>query len=147
MNKFITIALVFSVLCFGIASADIWSYCTGNINPTFNINTLTLTPDPPKIGQVATVNLQGTLTEEITSGSSVFSIEYFVAGAWRALPDFDNDVCSVVTCPVQTGPFTFSTQINIPFITPRGNYRGQLIMNDQTGRNITCLTFATTLNP
>ncbi|EFA86634.1 hypothetical protein PPL_00435 [Heterostelium album PN500] len=141
----LNIILVLGLL-FVAVNGDIWQQCEGNVNPTFSITSLTLQPDPPVIGKSVVVNAVGTLSEQVTSGNSVFTIQFYIAGAWRNLPTFKNDVCSVVKCPVAQGPFSFSTTIPIPFITPRGQYRGQFIVTDQSNRNITCLTFATQLN-
>eukprot|EP01133_Synstelium_polycarpum_P000454 gene454-542_t len=148
MNKTLlllsTIVLVFTAVSV-VTSDPIWAYCSGDINATFNIDTLTVTPDPPVISKSCTVALKGTLTQPVTSGSSVLTVSMFIAGQWRTLPEFTNDVCSVVKCPVAAGPFTFSTTFTIPFITPHGHYRGSFQMTDQNSRNITCLTYDTNL--
>ncbi|KAF2070418.1 hypothetical protein CYY_008262 [Polysphondylium violaceum] len=146
MKQTLFIIFAISVILATVAHADIWSQCPGNSDPTFSITTLTVTPDPPKIGQSCVVNLVGTLNDEVTSGSSLFTLYFYIAGGWRKLPSFSNDVCKIVTCPVQPGPFKFTTTINVPFITPPGQYQGSLILTDQNSRNITCLDFATTLS-
>ncbi|KAN0029110.1 hypothetical protein ACTFIV_010983 [Dictyostelium citrinum] len=138
-------ALIFVVLCIAFVSADIWSYCSGNINATFTIDELTVTPDPPLIGKGAFVKLAGVLNDEVTTGKSVFKLQYYISGGWRNLPTFTNDVCKLLSCPVQPGPLVFNTTINVPFITPPGQYQGTLQLTDQNSRNISCLTFATTL--
>eukprot|EP01133_Synstelium_polycarpum_P014271 gene14271-16845_t len=148
MNKSILIASLVAIMVAVAAcqGPQIWSYCAGDINATFDIDVLTITPDPPKIGQANVVKLQGTLNQPISGGSATMAIQYFVAGQWRSLPEFQGDACSVFECPVAPGPFTFNATVNIPFITPRGNYRGVFQMLDQAGRNITCLDFATPLS-
>ncbi|KAN0030433.1 hypothetical protein ACTA71_006768 [Dictyostelium dimigraforme] len=140
-------ALIFVVLCIAVAySQQIWSFCPGNINPTFAIDTLTVSPDPPKIGAAAVVQLVGTLNDEVSAGNSTFSLQYNLDGSWINLPPFENDICELLSCPVEPGPFKFSTSINVPIFTPSGEYQGTLQLIDQSGRNISCLTFSTTLN-
>ncbi|EGC29956.1 hypothetical protein DICPUDRAFT_51005 [Dictyostelium purpureum] len=138
----------FIILCLVlfVKGDNIWQYCPGTVNPTFKINSLTVEPSPPKIGKSCIVQLDGSLEQDVTSGSSTFQIEYFVAGNWRPLPTFHNDVCSIISCPVKAGPFQFNHTINVPIITPKGQYKGQIQLVDQSNRNITCLTFNTTLN-
>ncbi|KAM9980270.1 hypothetical protein ACTFIZ_006509 [Dictyostelium cf. discoideum] len=139
------ILLLINFMLILIVNGDIWNYCEGNINPTFKINKLTLLPDPPLVGKDVTVSLEGSLNEQITSGSSIFNVAFFINGGWRQLPTFHNDICKVLSCPVSAGPFTYSTSIKVPIFTPHGQYKGQLTLTDQSNRNVTCLTFQTYL--
>ncbi|KAN0030434.1 hypothetical protein ACTA71_006769 [Dictyostelium dimigraforme] len=141
MKIIILICLMFILIVRG----DIWNYCEGNVNPTFKINKLTLSPDPPIVGRDVSVSLEGALNEEIQSGSSIFNVAFFMNGSWRDLPTFHNDICKVLKCPVAAGPFTFSTSIKVPIFTPHGQYKGQITLTDQQNRNVTCLTFQTYL--
>ncbi|KYQ92978.1 hypothetical protein DLAC_05581 [Tieghemostelium lacteum] len=141
------IALIASI--FVINNTDgqqIWDFCTGNVNAVFDIEKLTVDPDPPVIGQSATVYLAGTLNEEVTGGTSSMAIQYFFGGSWRALPVFHGEVCKMTTCPVPAGPFLYNYTLDVPFITPQGQYKGVLQVFDQNNKNITCLTFNTTLS-
>eukprot|EP01132_Coremiostelium_polycephalum_P004301 gene4301-5382_t len=143
--KYSVILFLAAIITISIAD-NVWQFCPGNVNPTFEIQTLNLSPNPPKAGQPANVELVGTLNSEVTAGNSQFNVQYYVAGGWRSLPTFTADACSIISCPVQPGPFSYNTSINVPIFTPHGNYRGTFQMTDQDGRNITCLTFATTIN-
>ncbi|EGG17527.1 hypothetical protein DFA_08523 [Cavenderia fasciculata] len=147
MNKLL-FALFAVFCCFAVASADIWSFCDGQ-DPTtftFQVSTLTLTPDPPVIGMNATVNVAGNFTEEITGGSSTFVVQYQVGNSWISLPSFTSNVCDSYECPIQPGPVTRVESIFVPSFTPHGNYRGQLEVTDQSGNTITCIQFVTSMN-
>ncbi|KAK5584643.1 hypothetical protein RB653_006258 [Dictyostelium firmibasis] len=143
--KSITSLVLVVLSLIAITSANIWSYCPGNVDSTFEIDTLTVTPDPPIIGKGAFVQLSGNLNQEVTEGASIFSLQYYIDGGWRNLPTFKNNVCSLLSCPVQPGPLNFNTTIKVPFITPPGQYQGTLLLTDQNNRNISCLTFQTTM--
>eukprot|EP01133_Synstelium_polycarpum_P015927 gene15927-18933_t len=147
MNKSIFFTVLVTLMAAAAAGQQIWSYCPGNINAEMTIGTISIVPTPPKIGQPVTVSMTGTLNTAVTSGQSTMTVEYYIAGQWRALPEFQNDVCSILSCPVAVGPISFNTTITVPFITPRGQYRGTFELTDQNNNNITCLNFATTLNP
>ncbi|EGC29960.1 hypothetical protein DICPUDRAFT_158384 [Dictyostelium purpureum] len=145
MKVILSLVLILSII-FGLSqSQQIWDYCSDNNNALFDIQTLTATPNPPIIGKPVVVNLNGNLESDVTAGSSTFSLQYYIAGAWRNLPTFTNDVCSIVSCPVKAGPFQFNTTINVPIITPPGQYRGSLQLVDQSQQNIACLVFNTTM--
>eukprot|EP01133_Synstelium_polycarpum_P003667 gene3667-4221_t len=134
------------LLCASLTLGDLWSHCPGDTaSDTFEIETLTVNPNPPLIGKSVAIALKGNLKSKITDGNSVFTVEMFIGGGWHGLPNFKKDVCDVIKCPVAPGQFSYATSIDIPFITPRGQYRGQFQLTDQDGKNITCLTFATTL--
>ncbi|EGG17528.1 hypothetical protein DFA_08524 [Cavenderia fasciculata] len=159
MEKNTKLILITLFCLLSVSSADIWSYCDG-VDPkslTFTISALTLAPNPPVIGQDATVKVTGNLLQQVTGGASTFVVQHYVLGHWITLPAFTNSVCQSYTCPIQPGSITHQLSIPIPSFTPhyinisfysllQGLYRGQLLIVDQSNRNITCLEFQTNLN-
>jgi len=131
--------LAFSCL-FAVACADIWSDCSSP-NAHFKIQTVSIVPDPPKIGKNVTVSVSGILDETVTAGHVNFTVQYKKGSTWLNLPTFNFDLCSVEKCPIPQGQTTISGEINVPSITPGGEYRGKMFAIDQNHQELGCVAY------
>jgi len=144
------VLLVFCVTCvsaislFGkpAAPSDIWSFC-GTSQDHFTIQTVTITPDPPQLGQNLTVALTGSLDEIVTSGSVFVQINY---GPINLLNN-TYGLCGIlqavgISCPVPTGNLQFKLSELIPSDSPHGSYSGKIVITDQNEQEITCIALA-----
>jgi len=136
---------VISFLCvyfilIATVSADIWEDCSSP-NSHFKISTVSIKPDPPKIGQNVTVSVSGTLDKTVTAGHVNFTVQYNMKGKWISLPTFNFDICSIEKCPIQQGSTTIVGTVNVPNITPSGEYRGKCFAIDQNSEEIGCVSY------
>eukprot|EP01120_Amphizonella_sp_Union-15-10_P006781 TRINITY_DN222_c0_g1_i1.p1 TRINITY_DN222_c0_g1~~TRINITY_DN222_c0_g1_i1.p1 ORF type:complete len:163 (+),score=37.97 TRINITY_DN222_c0_g1_i1:72-491(+) len=100
-----------------------------------------LTPDPPKVGENVTVNATAISSEVVTAGQLVFNAQANVGGTWVNLPVITLDICEQLTCPIASGPVLLGVTFEIPAITPRTEYKGELTATDQNGAQLFCLGF------
>jgi hypothetical protein len=118
-----------------------FSVCSGA--PTdLSIATVQVSPDPPVSGQNISVVADGTVDEQLQTGSLlVISVSYMGVDIFSEnLP-----MQEVTKIPVGPGPITIFYAIVIPSGVPHGQYQLSLTFNDQSGTEITCIALALTL--
>jgi len=112
-----------------------FAVCAGA--PTdLSVTALLVTPDPPVKGQNINMELQGTVDEQLTSGSN-FVVNVLYDGVQIFTETID--MSTATTLPVGPGPVDLKYSVLIPSIAPAGNYVVSLTFNDQTGTEITCI--------
>jgi hypothetical protein len=116
-------------------------------NAPFNLTSLVLVPDPPKIGLDAQINATGILNEVVTGGRVYFTVQWYSNGGWHNLPSFQFDLCNLAQCPISDKIIRYNTTISVPSFTPSGKYRGKLQVLDQNNAIILCLSYLYDLEP
>jgi len=134
---------IFLTLLLSVAFADIWTNC-GSSSDDLTIDTVSITPDPPKIGQTLTIVATGSLSTTVTGGSAFVSIIYD-----GFLPVLNNTfaLCTLanqigVKCPLAQGPVGFKVSQAIPAVAPSGSYGGKIVATDQNGKEIACISLS-----
>jgi len=125
---------------------DIWSNC-GNANDELQLKNVTITPDPPKIGQPISVFASGQLTTSIESGT----IRVLLYWGKIRLINETLALCDVLVpplkCPLSAGPTSILVNQQIPSNAPHGNYTGGFIVTDDSnGKEITCISLKFSMN-
>lgn len=121
-----------------------WSSC--DPESEFNLTSVTVTPDPVKIGKNVTVQCVGTLNTTVTDGKLMLNVSYWLPGiGWVKVPGFPMywSLCEVSTCPFNSGSYTFTKSLVVPLLTPPGKYQGNVLLTDQGNRTVACLLWAT----
>eukprot|EP01027_Heterolobosea_sp_BB2_P020498 GEZU01029245.1.p2 GENE.GEZU01029245.1~~GEZU01029245.1.p2 ORF type:complete len:144 (+),score=40.14 GEZU01029245.1:54-485(+) len=139
MKIALALTLVLLIALFAVVRADIWQSCA-QPGDVLTLTSITVNPDPPVIGQDLTIAVNGTLASDVTSGTVHASVT--LDGA--TLLDQDFDLCSfssAIQCPFKAGPFNVAQTFNIPPYAPSGEYSGQFIIDDQNGKEVTCIKF------
>lgn len=142
MMKLVFIVMTLVAFC----RATQWSSC--NATSTMKIQNVSVLPDPPKSGANVTLIGYGTLSSQVSQGTLVFSVSYWISGiGWRLIPGFPMsfNVCNFVTCPLNTGQVSLKRTIYVPLITPPGRYQGNLSMSDQSGNSVSCILWSTNI--
>lgn len=101
-----------------------WSQCEGQGSLKFTAKTVSLTPDPPVIGEDATFGIVGEYQGEdidVTKGSTI-EITVFYAGDDPIYTETDA-LCEKASCPITKGAIEFTYVQNLPPIAPPGCYK------------------------
>ncbi|CAI5486882.1 unnamed protein product [Closterium sp. Naga37s-1] len=105
------LSLLLSLTCH--VDAAQWHDC-GSQHVPVTVKNVTMLPDPPVSGSDFTVVLPAVTAARIQSGVVRVSVAYY---GW---PVYTSTVqlCDKTPCPVLPGPFTFSNEQPLPFLTP-----------------------------
>ena len=116
-------------------------YCGGD-SSIFNVETVEITPFPPKIGQNLTITASGTLRKPILQNSTLQ-----LGGKWGAVPLFKqvHDFCEKtgnygIPCPIMPGPFAFDYTQFLPANLPSITISLSVNLLDSEKKLITCLS-------
>ncbi|CAI7893337.1 unnamed protein product, partial [Closterium sp. NIES-53] len=125
------LSLLLSLTCH--VDATQWHDC-GSQHVPVTVKNVTMLPDPPVSGSDFTVVLPAVTAARIQSGVVRVSVAYY---GW---PVYTSTVqlCDKTPCPVLPGPFTFSNEQPLPFLTPAGAYTLWLKVRDSDGRDLFC---------
>jgi len=122
-----------------VATASSWKSC-GAPGDHGIVKSVQLYPDPPQRTVDETVNLQGTVDEQVTSGSVTIVITYTPIGIQVFSQTWA--ICNVVSCPVAPGPISANLTIPgsaIPSFAPSGAYVSRGTILDQNSAEIICV--------
>ncbi|KAJ4453755.1 putative phospholipid transfer protein [Paratrimastix pyriformis] len=141
MRSWILLALVAAVFARTYTEVDqIWTNC-GKDSDHFHMSSITLSPDPPRIGQNVTIDVKGSLDEAVTGGDAELLVKFFGV----KLLDLKKPVCEMdpqtYPCPIAAGPWGVHQDVEIPSATPKGHYQGLVTLKDQAGQEVLCYNF------
>lgn len=118
-----------------------FSLCSGA--PTdFKVDTLYVTPDPPKKGQNVTLQLLGSVDEQLTIGSN-FIVDVLYSGV--EIYSMTVDLREATPLPVGPGEISLAYDVMIPSAAPSGRYTIDLSFFDQTNTELTCIAISFSL--
>jgi hypothetical protein len=88
------------------------------------------------------------LDETLTGGEAEITILYHMGGSWLPIPVPKINLCTIsgVSCPIAAGPHTFGGSVNVPSVTPQGQYKGNLTLVDSSNNLVVCLEWETTIS-
>eukprot|EP00163_Fabomonas_tropica_P019448 TRINITY_DN340_c0_g1_i3.p1 TRINITY_DN340_c0_g1~~TRINITY_DN340_c0_g1_i3.p1 ORF type:complete len:214 (+),score=60.04 TRINITY_DN340_c0_g1_i3:84-644(+) len=123
-----------------VNAQGIWTDCGSNSTDDFIIESVSISPNPPKKGETITVSASGSLKTEVTSGSVVVDVKY----GFLPVVDKTLDICqldpSKLPCPFKPANLTIGPlSVEIPSKVPDGHYKGNAKATDQSGNEIFCV--------
>jgi len=131
-----------------LSATPIWTSCCDS-SCLFTPIDVTLSPNPPKIGQDLTVDLNGTWAREILDGVAKMDVEFFSVIKWVKAKNFTKNICDYTAtghCPIVAGTRSSRLVFHINSSSPNGKYRGKVTMDTLSGTRIACFTFNTTMS-
>ncbi|KAJ6238518.1 phosphatidylglycerol/phosphatidylinositol transfer protein [Anaeramoeba flamelloides] len=138
--KLAIVLCVFFVCC---ASKE-WWFCESNKHYEFDVSSVTLKPNPPKIGDNLNYIISGSLSRQVTDGTlnlqTYFNNMLIFNITENLCSDPDN-----FPCPSGPGLTTLKNSFSIPSFIPPGNYTGLINLKDQDKKEILCLNYAMNL--
>jgi len=143
MNK----SLFFVVITIGfiLAQDATWKDC-GTSKDLLQIKSISLSPDPPQVGNSLSINGLGSLSKTITSGTLHLRLKYYTIQIANSTYDLCSTLGDVgIKCPLNAGPLQFTATEPIPTGVPIGPYYIYLELKDSSGNQITCLDINATL--
>ncbi|KAM9998103.1 hypothetical protein ACTFIY_007744 [Dictyostelium cf. discoideum] len=116
---------------------DVWTSC-GKPTDTFQIDNVTISPDPPVKGQKVSIYASGELKDTISGGDVNIQIKLgFITILKETKPICSSD--NPLPCPIQPGEYSHSIDISIPSNVPHGKYYGNFVLTDQSNDEIACI--------
>lgn len=101
-----------------------WIDC-GNSDDLFRLDSLILSPDPPKRSAPLTVHLKGQLKETLTEGVVNYAIRFggftLATGSLDGCPSLEKE-STLPHCPVEKGIIDVTHTVQIPWQIPPGRY-------------------------
>jgi len=92
----------------------------------------------PKFGQDLTLTSHGYSKFNITHGT--FKVATYFMGF--IINDVKGDLCSLITCPLNSGNFEITSSSIFPNDAPNGNYRSQMVTHNQNEELLYCTEIA-----
>ena len=119
-----------------------WSNC-GSDSDHLKVSSLTITPSSLATGQPFTISFSGSIDEQVSGGSAAISVQFLGITVFSQ----NYDLCELIaqggaSCPIPSGPITVTKTETFPSAVPKGSYTGKIVIKDQTGSEVTCLTFS-----
>ncbi|KAJ7263449.1 ML domain-containing protein [Mycena rebaudengoi] len=124
--------------------ADSWSYVDcGEPEDAVQILSISVSPDPPKIGAELTVTIDAVVQEVIEEGATA---EVLVKVGRIKLLQKTFDICeearnanASVSCPVEPGPYTIVQSVELPKEVPKLKYVVTVRGFTEDDRNMVCI--------
>lgn len=131
-----------------LVSRGSWEYIDcGTAQDALQLQSLTISPDPPVIGQTLTLHVSADFQEDIDEGADVdVSVKLGLVKLLQKQVDFCEEARDnnwAVQCPITTGSYTWNVTIDIPKTTPRAKYMTQLRGYTAGGSDLLCLDIFT----
>ncbi|KAF9205320.1 hypothetical protein BGZ49_004181 [Haplosporangium sp. Z 27] len=125
------------------ASASAQFTSCGSSSDSFQLSSVSYTPDPPVVGQQVCITLNGALSAPVTQGATL----KVSASLWGA-DVYDNsvDLCaglanSTTPCPIATTVTSMTQCINVPSSVPAGiSIDLQAVATSASGSEIFCIS-------
>lgn len=124
-----------------------WTSC-GKSDDVFQLESFTITPEPPKRGTFVTINVKGNLLHELDGGKLNYTVKF---GIIPIVKD-SMELCEALKmepgipqCPLRKGKWDVTHDVEVPMETPFGRYSITASAWDKEGKEIFCLQGETTL--
>ncbi|GMF39455.1 unnamed protein product [[Candida] boidinii] len=118
------------------------SICDSTESQLLTLESVVLSPNPPERGQNLTISAIGTLSETIKEGAYVdVDVTYGYIKLIHQTFDLCEEIQNVdMTCPIESGKYTLTKQVEIPKEVPPGKYTVYARAYTDEDEFITCLT-------
>ncbi|KAI9205499.1 ML domain-containing protein [Polychytrium aggregatum] len=115
-----------------------------SLTDSFAIESMEISPDPPKRGRPLDVKVRGYLNDQVDVGAY---LQVRVKLGLFKLVDTRMDLCEEVKqinmeCPLEPGYYDIHHTADIPFEVPPGRYQVHAELYHADGRNISCVNAA-----
>lgn len=117
---------------------DIWSNC-GKSDDIVKINSLKVSPDPPKKGPIS-------ISGNVTTSKDIMKGNIRIKATYGVIPLLDEtvDLCDTLkqvnmTCPLSAGTYALTQSATIPSEAPKGHYKGSVVGTDSNGDELFCI--------
>lgn len=130
--------------CFQACAAIEWHQCSEG---PFTPHSVTLKPDPPKIGQDISFDILGAYHPDDSKIIPQGVLD--VAVNFMGTPIFQTqwDLCSKTSCPISPGDLDIHYSQTLPPIAPPGQYRVELAAHGDDGEPLLCLVVDFSIGP
>ncbi|KAI7873022.1 ML domain-containing protein [Spinellus fusiger] len=122
--------------------------CPGT-TPSITIDTLDLSPNPPKPNTDLLIKIAGDFKDGLKQGTQLVT-SYSKKG--RVLLSQTSDFCDIIDkedpsqCPLAAGNHSLVAILSMPRFIPKGTYDVKLNLLDSSGVELTCLEGSTTIS-
>ncbi|KAJ7635276.1 ML domain-containing protein [Roridomyces roridus] len=131
---------------------DSWGYTDcGADSDAVQIQSISVSPDPPKIGEKLTVTIDAVVTEVIEEGASADVVVKF--GRIK-LPQKRFDLCeearkanATISCPVEPGVYQVVQSVDLPKEVPKAKYTINVDTYTVAEHPMACLEFTVQFGP
>jgi len=112
------------------------------------IESVDLSPNPPKAGKELVINAKGTVKEKIEEGAYVLlTVKYGLIRLISTKADLCEEVGNVdLKCPLEAGEMEVSKKVDLPAEIPPGKYTVLADVYTADDVQITCLTATVSFN-
>ncbi|EPS28164.1 Phosphatidylglycerol/phosphatidylinositol transfer protein [Penicillium oxalicum] len=116
-------------------------FCEPPTSHLLTIDSVDLSPNPPKAGQTLTITASGVFHERITSGATVnIVVKYGLITLIRQTMDLCEQIENVdLKCPLEKGRMTMTKQVDLPSQIPPGTYSVLADVYTEDHKKVTCL--------
>ncbi|KAJ5175976.1 Phosphatidylglycerol/phosphatidylinositol transfer protein [Penicillium canariense] len=116
-------------------------YCEDPLTHLLTIDSVNLTPNPPKPGQTLTIEASGTFHETITKGATVnLEVKWGVITLVKQTVDLCEQIENVdLKCPLEKGKMVLTKNVDLPKQIPPGKYSVLADVYTEDSRKVTCL--------
>ncbi|KND00757.1 sterol transporter [Spizellomyces punctatus DAOM BR117] len=113
----------------------------GSPDDIFHLESITVTPDPPKRGENLTVDVKGYLDEDVDAGAYA---DVRVKLGLIKLLDTRINLCDEITridreCPIEKGPVHINHTVELPRELPPGKYQVFIDVTNYDEKHAACL--------
>lgn len=117
------------------------NYCADPKDYILTIDHVDLDPNPPRPGEKLTISANGTLSQQIEPGATVFlQVKYGLITLIKQEADLCDNLPKIdIECPLKKGPMTILKEVDIPKQVPPGKYTVLADVNTVDKEKISCL--------
>ncbi|KAM0718857.1 hypothetical protein Q7P37_005929 [Cladosporium fusiforme] len=117
-------------------------HCANPKDDILTIESVDLSPNPPKAGTTLSITAKGDLAEDVEEGAKVhLQVKYGLITIIKQEADLCNTVKEVdLECPIKKGETALTKKVELPKQIPPGKYTVLADVISKDDKKITCLT-------
>ncbi|KAK3691179.1 Phosphatidylglycerol/phosphatidylinositol transfer protein [Vermiconidia calcicola] len=117
-------------------------HCKDPKDDILDLESVDLSPNPPKPGKTLTITATGTLSQNVTKGATVhLQVKYGLITIVKQTADLCETVKNVdLKCPIEKGEMTLEKDVDLPKEIPPGKYHVIADVYTKDEDKVTCLT-------
>ncbi|KAJ5907649.1 Phosphatidylglycerol/phosphatidylinositol transfer protein [Penicillium taxi] len=116
-------------------------YCADPKEHVLQIDSVDLSPNPPKAGEKLTIKASGTLNQAVEEGAYVnLEVKWGVITLIKQTVNLCDQISNVdLSCPLDKGKLTFTKDVELPKQIPPGKYSVLADVYTPENTQVTCL--------